>query len=68
MITDHGFATPGSRSAFAELDTAVQGTIHFGDDSVTEIEGRGTVELLYKDGEHRAFAGVLHPQADGEHR
>jgi hypothetical protein len=50
----------GSRSAFAKLDTAVQGTVRFGNDSVTEIEGRGTVEFLCKDGEHRAFAGVYY--------
>jgi hypothetical protein len=50
----------GSRSAFTELDTAVQGTIRFGDDSVAEIEGRGTVEFLCKDGEHRVFVGVYY--------
>jgi hypothetical protein len=50
----------GSRSVFAELDTVVQGTVHFGDDSVAEIEGRETVEFLCKDGEHRVFAGVYY--------
>jgi hypothetical protein len=38
----------------------VQGTVRFGDDSVAEIEGRGTVEFLCKDGEHRVFAGVYY--------
>jgi hypothetical protein len=38
----------------------VQGTVRFGDDSVAEIEGRGTVEFLCKDGEHRVFVGVYY--------
>jgi hypothetical protein len=29
----------GSRSAFADLDTVVSGSMRFGDDSVAEIEG-----------------------------
>lgn len=33
----------GSRSAFADLDTAVSGSVRFGDDSVAEIEGCGMV-------------------------
>ncbi|WVZ58549.1 hypothetical protein U9M48_008815 [Paspalum notatum var. saurae] len=33
----------GSRAAFADLDTAVCGSVRFGDDSVAEIEGRRTV-------------------------
>jgi hypothetical protein len=48
----------GSRAAFAELDTAVRGTVRFGDDLMTEIEGRRTVEFLSKNGERRSFAGV----------
>jgi hypothetical protein len=50
----------GSRAAFAEMDAAVRGTVRFGDDSVAEIEGRSTVELLCKDGERRRFAGVYY--------
>jgi hypothetical protein len=48
----------GSRTAFVELDMAVRGIDRFGDDSMTEIEGRGTVEFLCKNGERRSFAGV----------
>ena len=33
----------GDRSAFAELDPAVCGTVRFGDGSLVNIEGRGTV-------------------------
>ena len=31
------------RSAFFELDTGVHGTVRFGDGSVVDIEGRGTI-------------------------
>jgi hypothetical protein len=48
----------GSLAAFAELDTTVRGTVRFGDDSMTEIEGRGVVEYLCKNDERRSFAGV----------
>jgi hypothetical protein len=39
----------GSWAAFTELDD---------DDSVAEIEGRGSVVFLYKNGECRSFTGV----------
>jgi hypothetical protein len=48
----------GSRTAFIDLDTRVRGTVQFGDDSVVEIEGRGMVEFVYKNGELRRFDGV----------
>ncbi|WVZ61106.1 hypothetical protein U9M48_011028 [Paspalum notatum var. saurae] len=50
----------GSRAAFADLDTAVCGSVRFGDDSVVEIEGRGTVLFSCKNGEHRSFTGVYY--------
>ncbi|WVZ61915.1 hypothetical protein U9M48_011722 [Paspalum notatum var. saurae] len=50
----------GSRAAFADLDTAVCGSVRFGDDSVAEIEGRGTVLFSCKNGEHRSFTGVYY--------
>ena len=43
---------------FADLDTAVRGSVRFGDGSVAEIEGRGTVLFQCKNGKHRSFAGV----------
>ncbi|WVZ75292.1 hypothetical protein U9M48_023362 [Paspalum notatum var. saurae] len=49
-----------SRSAFSELDTGVHGTVKFGDGSVVGIEGRGTVLLNCKNGEHQALTGVYH--------
>jgi len=48
----------GSQAAFADLDTAVRGSVRFGDGSVAEIEGRGTVLFQCKNGKHRSFAGV----------
>jgi hypothetical protein len=48
----------GYRGAFADLDTRVRETVHFGDDSTMEIEGRGKVEFLCKNGERRVFEGV----------
>jgi hypothetical protein len=48
----------GSWVAFVELDTTVRGNVRFGNDSMTEIEGRGVVEFLYKNGERRSFIGV----------
>lgn len=45
----------GVRSAFAELDPGVYGTVRFGDGSLVNIEGRGTVLFVCKSGEHRAL-------------
>jgi hypothetical protein len=50
----------GSRSAFAELDSSVRGTVRFGDSSTVGIEGRGTVLFRCKTGEHQKLAGVYH--------
>jgi transposase InsO family protein len=50
----------GSRAAFADLDTAVSGSVRFGDDSMAEIEGRGTVLFKCKNGEHRSFTAVYY--------
>ena len=50
----------GVRSAFAELNPTVCGTVRFGDGSVVNIEGRGTVLFAYKSGEHRALTGVYY--------
>jgi hypothetical protein len=48
----------GCRTAFTKIDTAVLGTVRFGDDSVVQIEGRGTVMFTCKNGESRSFDGV----------
>ena len=48
----------GSRDVFAELNTSVTGTVKFGDGSVVDIEGKGTVLFACKSGEHRRLDGV----------
>jgi hypothetical protein len=50
----------GSRAAFTDLDPAMCGTVRFGDDSVVEIEGYGSVLYRCKDGEHQEFTGVYY--------
>jgi hypothetical protein len=50
----------GVREAFSELNTKVQGTVRFGDGSVTDIEGRGTVLFKCKAGGHKAPTGVYY--------
>lgn len=50
----------GVRKAFSELDTGVHGTVRFGDGSVVDIEGRGTILFKNKKGEHQALSGVYH--------
>jgi transposase InsO family protein len=52
-MTDH-------RSVFAEMDTNVTGTVKFGDGSVVEIQGRGTVLFACANGEHRALSDVYY--------
>jgi hypothetical protein len=46
------------RVAFMKIDTAVLGTVRFGDDSVARIKGHGTVVFMCKNGESRSFDGV----------
>jgi hypothetical protein len=50
----------GVCSAFFELDTGIDGTVHFRDGSVPGIEGRGTILFKCKNGEHQALGGVYH--------
>ena len=40
----------GCRHAFAKLDSKVCGNVRFGDGSVVEIEGRGTIVFICKNG------------------
>lgn len=48
----------GARSAFFELDSRIRETVKFGDGSVVEIEGRGTILFVSKGGEHRKLTSV----------
>jgi hypothetical protein len=48
----------GERSAFTEIDNKVHGTVRFGDGAVANIEGRGTILVRCKTGEHKVLPGV----------
>jgi hypothetical protein len=50
----------GARAAFSELDFGIRGSVKFGDGSVIEIEGKGTILFLGKGGEHRRLTGVYY--------
>jgi hypothetical protein len=50
----------GTRSVFAELNSGVTGTVKFGDGSVVNIQGKGTVLFACKSGEHRRLDGVYY--------
>jgi hypothetical protein len=48
----------GSRDAFADLDTKITGSVRFGDNSIVDICGRGTVVIAVRGDEHRALTNV----------
>jgi hypothetical protein len=48
----------GSRAKVMRLDTVVLGTVHFGDDSVAQIEGHGTIVFVCKNDESRSLDGI----------
>jgi hypothetical protein len=50
----------GSRAAFANLDTGITGSVCFGDGSITQIEGSGTVLFSCKNGEHWSLPNVYY--------
>jgi hypothetical protein len=48
----------GCQDAFIHIDTAIRGTVRFGDGSEVAIEGSGTVLFEGKTGEHLLLTGV----------
>ena len=48
----------GAKSAFSDLDSGIRGTVKFGDGSVVEIEGHGTILFVGKGGNHHKLTGV----------
>jgi hypothetical protein len=48
----------GRGNVFSELDRAVQGVVKFGDGSVVNISGKGTIILSGRHGEHKVLTGV----------
>jgi hypothetical protein len=47
-----------NQAVFADLDEGVTGTVRFGDNSVVDIHGRGTVVIAVHGDEHRALTDV----------
>lgn len=50
----------GCRDVFTELDMTVSGTVKFGDGSVAEIRGRGTVMFQSQTEEHKVLTNVYY--------
>ena len=50
----------GRREFFSELDSGVRGSVKFGDASVVEIKGIGSIVFTAKTGEHRLLTGVYY--------
>jgi hypothetical protein len=50
----------GTRSIFAELNSGITGTVKFGDGSVVDIQGKGTILFILKSDEHRRLDGVYY--------
>jgi hypothetical protein len=50
----------GAGSAFSEIDFGVRGSVKFGDGSVVEIEGHGTIIFLGDTGKHRRLSEVYY--------
>jgi hypothetical protein len=59
-VLDNGMLNhmTGVQEVFTELDTNVCGTVKFGDGSMVEIEGIGTIMFVCKTGEHKTLSGV----------
>jgi hypothetical protein len=48
----------GCRTTFTKINTTVLGTVRFGDNSVAQIEGCGTIVFMCKNGEFKSLDGV----------
>jgi hypothetical protein len=50
----------GSSAVFTSLDKTVTGLVKFGDGSLVEIEGKGTVLITTREGAHRGLTDVYY--------
>ena len=48
----------GDKSVFSELDSGIHGIVKFGDGSIVEIEGCGTILFVGKGGKHHKLTDV----------
>jgi hypothetical protein len=55
----------GRSEYFSELDTSVRGFVKLGDDTTIEIEGRGTILFVCKNGEHLTLPEVYYIEIEG---
>ena len=52
----------GNRKKFQKLDEGISGKVKFGDGSLVEIQGKGTILFGSRNGEHWMLEEVLHSQ------
>ncbi|KAD4983120.1 hypothetical protein E3N88_19791 [Mikania micrantha] len=50
----------GNKQMFSSLNTEIEGTVKFGDNSRVKIEGKGSILLECKNGEQRMISDVLY--------
>jgi len=50
----------GNRAAFSKLDNSITGTVKFGDGSVVDIVGHGTITFAARQGGHQALEDVYY--------
>jgi hypothetical protein len=48
----------GHGDVFSELDRAMQGTVRFGDGSIINICGKGSIIFFRSHGEHKVLTGI----------
>jgi hypothetical protein len=60
LDTDASNHMTGDVRLFADIDTSIISTVRFGYASVVDIQGRGTVVFVTKQGHHRALTNVYY--------
>jgi hypothetical protein len=50
----------GRREYFSNLNSTVRGSVKFGDASIMEIEGAGSIIFVTKTGKHRLLTSVYY--------
>lgn len=50
----------GHQEKFEKLDRTVKGEVKFGDGSLVQIEGKGSIKIVCKNGETRVLQGVYY--------
>src|SRR5207244_3638412 len=58
LDTDASNHMSGNRAIFVNLDESVTSSVRFGDNSIVDIRGRGTVLIIVRSDEHHALTDV----------